>query len=256
MCDALTRWTYGDHPAQYADLYRPVGRPKTGIAVVIHGGFWRSAYDAESLGAPLCADLAARGHIAWNLEYRRVGDGGQWPATFDDVSAGIDLLATVDGLDLAKVVTIGHSAGGQLAVWAAARRPRAASSAPTVLITGAVSQAGVLNLTDAANRGVGGTAVPNLLGGMPSEMAHRYHQADPYQQLPVGLPVRALHARDDDTVPFEQSTSYVDAAQRLGDDAQLIEVTGGHYGLIDVGAAGWEATVAAFVELVRENPGR
>ena len=94
--------------------------------IVIHGGFWKARYGAD-LGAPLAADLAARGWAAWNLEYRRVGNGGGWPATLTDVATGIDLLADLaalpglGALDLARVVAIGHSAGGQLATWAAGR---------------------------------------------------------------------------------------------------------------------------------------
>ena len=98
--------------------------------MVIHGGFWRAQYDA-SLGAPLAQDLVERGWTAWNLEYRRVGNGGGFPETFDDVAAGIDRLADVDGLDLSTVVTLGHSAGGHLAAWAAARgrRPQPSKAA-------------------------------------------------------------------------------------------------------------------------------
>ena len=120
--DGPERLTYGDDPSQWADLYRPAGGAGTsrGVVVVIHGGFWKAEYGA-SLGAPLAEDLAARGWTAWNLEYRRVGNGGGDPATFDDVAAGIDLLADVEGLDLGTVLTLGHSAGGHLAAWAAAR---------------------------------------------------------------------------------------------------------------------------------------
>ena len=84
---------YGADPAQFGELSLPDGRP-LGTVVVLHGGFWGARYDL-SLGRPLAADLAARGYAAWNLEYRRSGNGGGWPATFEDVAAGIDLLATL-----------------------------------------------------------------------------------------------------------------------------------------------------------------
>src|SRR5665811_258518 len=90
--------TYGDDPSQFGRLYRPAGDETRGTIVVIHGGFWKPEYDL-SLGTPLAIDLAARGWTAWNLEYRRVGDGG-WPHTFDDIAAGIDKLADIEGLDL------------------------------------------------------------------------------------------------------------------------------------------------------------
>ena len=113
------RIAYGDHPDQYLQLYRPA-RASRGVVVVIHGGFWKAEYDA-SLGRPLAESLREQGWTAANLEYRRVGAGGGVPATLDDVSAGIDALAGVEDLDTSTLVTLGHSAGGHLAVWAAAR---------------------------------------------------------------------------------------------------------------------------------------
>ena len=114
MQPALYR--YGPDPAQHGELWLPAD-PVPGTIVVIHGGFWRARYDL-SLARPLAADLAQRGYAVWNLEYRRPGGGGGWPATFEDVAAGIDLLAGLP-VDTSTVVAIGHSAGGQLAAWAA-----------------------------------------------------------------------------------------------------------------------------------------
>src|ERR1700722_10063947 len=131
---------YGTDPAQFGELWLPAGAA-AGTVVVIHGGFWRARYGL-SLGRPLAADLAARGYAAWNLEYRRSGGGGGWPATFADVAGGIDLLATVP-VDTSRVVAVGHSAGGQLGVWAAGRAglPDGAPGArPRVAVTGVVSQ--------------------------------------------------------------------------------------------------------------------
>lgn len=253
----VARWLYGSHPSQYGDLYRPSGSPRPGIVVVIHGGFWRNLYDV-SLGAPLCADLAARGYTAWNLEYRRVGGDGGWPATFSDIAAGIDLLATIPGLDTSSVITLGHSAGGQLAVWAACRQrlpAGAPGSNPKVAVTAAISQAGVLDLAVAASSGVGNGAVTDLLGDLPSVIPQTYLLADPIQRLPLGVPVRALHPRADDTVPFDQSESYVRSAVAAGDDAQLIEVPGGHMDMIDVSAPAWTAALAALHELLEEPLG-
>jgi acetyl esterase/lipase len=122
-------YRYGTDPAQFGELRLPDGAP-AGTVVVIHGGFWRARYDL-SLGRPLAADLAARGYAAWNLEYRRALGGGGWPATFEDVAAGIDLLATLP-VDTSRVIAIGHSAGGHLAAWAAGRAklPPGAPGAP------------------------------------------------------------------------------------------------------------------------------
>jgi acetyl esterase/lipase len=100
-------YQYGPDPAQFGELSLP-GRPALGTVVIIHGGFWQAAHDL-SLGRPLAADLAARGYAAWNLEYRRVGGGGGWPATFEDVAAGIDLLAALP-VETSGVVAVGRVA--------------------------------------------------------------------------------------------------------------------------------------------------
>ena len=86
---------YGDDPSQLVELTLPDGTPR-GVVVVIHGGFWKAAYDL-SLGRPLAADLVEKGWAALNIEYRRVGIGGGVPSTLDDVRAAI---ATLDGRDL------------------------------------------------------------------------------------------------------------------------------------------------------------
>ncbi len=260
----VARHQYGADPSQYGELYLPSGPRMPGTVVVIHGGFWRSRYAAD-LGAPLAADLAARGWAAWNLEYRRVGNGGGWPATFADVATGIDLLADLTersgntgmaGLDLDRVVAIGHSAGGHLATWAAGRpglpeQPGGAAGAtPEVRLTGVLAQAAVLDLPRAAADRLGGAAVSALLGGLPHEVPERYRLADPRRRLPLDVPVRCLHSRDDGVVPFDQSTGYVSAAQAAGADAGLVEVTGGHFGLIDPESAAWQACVELLPQLL------
>lgn len=226
------RIAYGDDPSQYGELYLPEGTPR-GVVVVIHGGFWKAAYDA-SLGRPLATSLAAEGWAAWNLEYRRVGNGGGAPATFDDVSAGIDRLAGLD-LDLSTVVTLGHSAGGHLAAWAATRGHDPAWPG-RVPVTAVVSQAGVLDLRSAAEDDLGDGAVRALLGHPPTDADDRY---DPVRQLPAGVPVWCVHGRDDTIVPPSQSASYVDAALAAGDRAELVEVEGDHFVVIDPTSAAW-----------------
>jgi acetyl esterase/lipase len=232
--------SYGEHPAQCGELYRPRGRARSTTVVVIHGGFWRARYDL-SLGRPLARDLAARGYPAWNLEYRRVGEGGGWPGTFDDVAAGIDHLARLD-VDASRVVAVGHSAGGHLAVWAAGRRalPDGAPGAnPLVTLSRVISQAGVLDLTGGAAAGVGLGAIVKLLGGRPDQVPQRYALADPMRAIPLDVPVVCMHSRRDDEVPFAQSAGYVAAGSNAGADARLVETPGDHYTMIDPGHPDW-----------------
>jgi acetyl esterase/lipase len=238
--DGMEIIRYGDDPSQRAELTRPGGTSK-GVVVVIHGGFWLDQYDL-SLGRPLARSLAEEGWTAYNIEYRRVGNGGGWPQTFDDVAAAIDALAGVDDLDTAKVVTLGHSAGGHLAVWAAGRPQLAGSSwaSPTVPVTAAISQAGVLDLTAATADDLGGGAVQRFMGGTVDD---RYPLADPTAALPLRVPVRCVHGTSDANVPLSQSTDYVRRAQAAGADAALTEVDGDHFVVIDPTSRAWELTL-------------
>jgi len=227
---------YGDDPAQFGELSRPDG-PSKGVVVVVHGGFWRARYDL-SLGRPLAASLVEHGWTAYNLEYRRVGNGGGYPQTLDDVAAGIDALAAVDGLDTSRVMTLGHSAGGHLAVWAAGRSGLAGTPWATVAVpvTATISQAGVLNLHTAVHLGSGAA---RAFMGEQTDLAY----ADPSAQIPLRVPVRCVHATDDDTVPISQSIEYVDRTNAAGGDAELIEVDGDHFVVIDPLSSAWARTL-------------
>jgi acetyl esterase/lipase len=219
---------YGDDPSQLVELSVPDGTPR-GVVVVIHGGFWKSAYDL-SLGRPLAVDLVAKGWVALNIEYRRVGNGGGVPDTLDDVRAAI---ATLDDqeLDLTRVVMLGHSAGGHLAAWA---------GGAVDAVTHVISQAGVLDLVAADQEGLGGGAVQAFLGhpAGPADAG-----ADPRQQLPLDVPVWCVHATDDDIVPISQSRDYVAAATAAGAQAELVEVSGGHFVVIDPESDAWARTL-------------
>ena len=242
------RLTYGDDPSQWADLTRPSGRSR-GVVVVIHGGFWKAEYDA-SLGEPLAADLVERGWTTLNLEYRRVGSGtgggGGWPATGDDVAAGIDLLRDVDGLALDTVVTLGHSAGGHLATWAAARG-RFDRWKGGVPVTHVVSQSGVLDLARAYDEGLGGGAVAAFMGTEPGDPS--YAQADPQAQVPLDVPVWCVHGDADTIVPPAYSADYVRAATEAGATAELVRVEGDHFVVIDPSTDAWARIVAVLESL-------
>jgi acetyl esterase/lipase len=248
----MHRFQYGPDPAQHGELWLPGGTSTpAGTVVIVHGGFWRARYDL-SLGRPLAADLSDRGYAAWNMEYRRAGAGGGWPATFEDVAAGFDLLAELQA-DASRVVAIGHSAGGQLAAWAAGRAklpPGAPGAEPRVIPTAVVSQAGVLALADCAREGVGGTAALDLMGGGPDELPEAYRLADPIAAVPVEAAVLCLHSRADDEVPFCFSERYVAAATRAGGTAVLRETNGDHYTLIDPASRAWQTVVEALPALL------
>jgi len=245
------KYQYGEDPSQWGELYLPEmpdGGAHRGVVVVIHGGYWRSQYGAE-LGEPLARDLAAHGIAAWNLEYRRAGNGGGWPNTFADVLAGIDKLADLaagHSLNLDRVVALGHSAGGHLAVWAAGRDRLAQLGLPdadrqvprhdgagAVRLTGVVSQSGLLNLAEAEKLDLSNGAVCNLLGGSPSKYPLRLRYADPMTAIPLDIPVHVVHAVGDGDVPLSQSESYAAAASAAGMSVRLTKVPGDHYDLID-----------------------
>lgn len=243
---------YGQDPSQFVELTLPVsGAGPMPVAVVIHGGFWRSAYGLE-LGRPLASSLSGRGWAALNIEYRRVGNGGGYPTTLVDVAASIDLLADAGQigarendleLDLARVVAIGHSAGGQLAAWAATRGRQAPGSPgadPVVALSAVVSQAGVLDLRACAREGLGAGAAQAFLRGEPDQVPDRYDQASPIEHVPLGVPTLCVHSSRDENVPIRQSEGFVAAAVAAGDDAELATVEGDHFTVIDPEDPSWE----------------
>jgi acetyl esterase/lipase len=236
-----SRHPYGPHPHQTCDLYRPAGRGPHPVAVVLHGGYWQGPY-TKLIMRPLCVDLARRGYAAWNVEYRRLGkDGGGWPHTFDDVAAGIDLLAGVDGLDLDRVTLVGHSAGGQLALWAAARPQLpggAAGGDPRVRGARVLALAAVCDLTHA------GSVAAALLGGDPAEQPERWTQADPMRRIPLDVPVALVHGTRDETVAIARSREYAAAAAAAGAAVTLIETSGAHRDPIDPSTTTWESAAA------------
>ncbi len=199
--------------------------------MVIHGGFWRAKY-GKNVSKAVSADLARRGRAAWNIEYRRIGrrQGGGWPATFDDVAAAIDKLAELGDprLDLGDVSVVGHSAGGQLALWAGARRDS------RVALRRVAAQAAPCDLSAAG-------AAHDLLGGTPEEVPARYALADPMQLVPLRIPILLVHGEDDETVPLIRSLKFAEAAARAGDDVELVEpVPGGHRTHIDPRSKAWQ----------------
>jgi acetyl esterase/lipase len=238
-------FAYGPDPSQRGDLHLPVAAGPLPVVIVIHGGYWRARYGRD-LGSPLAADLTRFGVAAWNIEYRRVGGGGGWPETFLDVAAAVDALAQLparDLLDLDKVAVVGHSAGGQLAIWVAGRAVLPAGvpgATPAVVVRGAVSQAGVLDLIGGYAQWLSNGAVAELLGGSPAEVPDRYGWASPLERVPLGVPATLVHGDADDLVPIEQSERYAQAAEEAGDQIDFVRLPGvEHFAVIDPSTAAW-----------------
>jgi acetyl esterase/lipase len=234
---------YGPHPDQFLELTLPAGTGPAPVVVVLHGGFWRAAHGIE-LARPLAADLAAAGFAAVAVEYRRVGTGGGWPATLEDVATAIDRLADLapGRLDLSDVAVVGHSAGGHLAAWVAGR-PRlpdgVPGARPRVRVAAAVLQAGVLDLPRAAAQRLGDGAVQGFLGADPAESPERYAAADPARLVPAGTDLLCVHGTADDVVPTEQSARYAEAAAQVGERVDVRLIDGDHMVLIDPAGAPW-----------------
>ncbi len=247
-----TTVAYGEGRDQVADLRLPAGDGPHPVVVLIHGGAWRVAWERDLMDA-LGVDLARRGYASWNVEYRRVGEGGGWPTTFEDMAAALDQLAALDArLDLARVVLVGHSAGGHLALWAAAR-DRLATEAPggdpRVAPALVVSLAGLPDLVDSARLGVYDRATDGLMGGLPAELPERYAAASPHLLLPLATPQLLVHGTADLLDNVDMNRRYFAQARAAGDPVELLELKGAdHFDVIEPRSVAW-AAIAAELEL-------
>lgn len=229
---ADARIAYGSDPNQFGDLRLPKGKGPHPVLMNIHGGFWRAKYDLLH-ASHLCAALAKAGIATWNLEYRRAGNpGGGWPGTFEDITNGYRFLRQIASkyhLDLKRSVVMGHSAGGHLAIALAGHQPD---------VRGAISLAGVLDLTRAWELHLSHDAVVEFLGGTPTQVPDHYREADP-MKLAVKAEQQLIHGTDDDTVPIEISRTYV-ARKQVSEKVSLTELAKtGHYELIDPKSTIW-----------------
>ncbi|QLI99697.1 alpha/beta hydrolase [Streptomyces sp. NEAU-sy36] len=248
---------YGSHPDQVIDFYAPrtAGDTPAPLVVVLHGGAWRARFDRQH-ATPFADFLARRGFAVANVEYRRGGDtenesegatppAGRWPDTFADVAAALDALPdlvreALPDADRRRTVLTGHSAGGHLALWAAARHVLPADSpwrtpepAP---LRGVVALAPLADLAVAEELGACEHASVQLLGG-PEHFEERRPYADPVLLLPTGIATTVVQGRADLVVPQEVAESYADAAAKAGEVVGLTLLADvGHFPLIDPAA--------------------
>lgn len=244
---------YGEHPDQVVDFYRPGGDRRAPLVVLFHGGAWRAPHDRAHV-SPLAAFLA-RGHglAVASVEYRRGGGpptaAGRWPDTLDDAAAAVEAVPGLavtalgeDAVDPRRIVLAGHSAGGHLALWAAARHVLPPDSrwhrpSPPPL-RGVVALAPIADFGSARALGVCGDAVVEFLGGPePEHFGARLPHADPAALLPTGIATTIVHGATDSDVPPEVAEAYATASAKEGQEIQFTLLDGvGHFALIDPSA--------------------
>jgi acetyl esterase/lipase len=229
---ADVRLAYGPEPLQFGDLRLPAGDGPHPLLVVVHGGYWKAIWNLIHAGH-LCRDLAARRIATWNVEYRRVGDpGGGYPGSVADVGRAVGFvpeLARRFQLDLERVALLGHSAGGQLVL----------RNANVIPVRAVLAVAAVTDVEATQLRGGGDGAADHFLGGAPAA------KASPLRFAPLGVPTVLIHGTEDETVPFDDSVRYAEAA---GDEARLVSLEGaGHFEPVDPQSAEWPR-VAALIE--------
>ena len=248
------RIQYGAAPQQFGNLRLPKRPGPHPLVIFVHGGCWLSAYDISHAGS-LEQALADEGYAVWSLEYRRVGDDGAgWPGTFLDIARGADFVKTIASkysLDLKRVVAAGHSAGGEFALWLAARGKIASTSevfvANPIKIHGVVALAPAPDLEALESAGTCGKVIDKLIGGPPSDFADRYAAVSPMKLAPIGVPsTLVVGAQDKSFGP--NGRSYFARAQQSGDkDVQIIEAPdAGHFELIAPKTTTWSIVVAQF----------
>ncbi len=259
---ADARITYGTEPLQFGDLRLPTGTGPFPVAVVIHGGCWVSRFATLQNTAAAADALRDAGIATWNVEYRRLDDpGGGWPGTFADIAAAIDHVREIakrHPVDGTRVVTIGHSAGAHLALWAAARARLPANSPlrrdNPLRLRGAVALGGPGDLRDFYRYGdqiCGANVVDRLMGGGPDTMSDRYAQGSPVELLPFGVTQVLIVGVKDGVMPTSSRERYADAGRKAGDIVEILEVPGGHFEVIAPTSAAWPTVRDTALRLVK-----
>jgi acetyl esterase/lipase len=248
---------YGPEPLQFGELWLPKSPGRHPVVILIHGGCWRADLPGTELMDYMAQALRAEGKAVWNIDYRRVGGpGGGYPGTFADVAQGVDRLSALAGpnhLDLTHVVVVGHSAGGQLAMWTAAR-PKLPKSSPLysdkpLKVRAAISLAGINDLAAFRADGpaaCGGPSVIDGLVGAPDATGRDiYADTSPPRLLPIGVPQTVISGALDPIVPSRFGAAYAAQAQAAGDKVEALTIPdAGHFELIDPTSAAWPAIKA------------
>jgi len=248
------RIAYGNEPLQFGELRVPAGKGPYPVVVIVHGGCWVAKLGnlderavAFDLLRPLAATLTAAGFATWNVEYRRLGNvGGGWPGTFEDVARGADHLRKIareNRLDLNRVVAMGHSAGGHLALWLAARPklPKTSElySKNPLRLKGVVDLDGPGDLKamlPIQQRVCGAPVITQLLGGTPNEQPQHYREASPIEMLPLGVRQVFFAGR----MFAAQAPTYAETAHDAGDSVRAVVLSeAGHFVFIDPESAAW-----------------
>ena len=256
------RVAYGDDSSQFGELRIPSGPGPHPVVVLIHGGCFKAAYATLRDLAPMGDALKDSGIATWNIEYRRLGQpGGGWPGTYLDVGHAVDFLRSLadsNHLDLGRVVIVGHSAGGNLAMWAAARARVPVKSnvhmAEPLPVRGVVDLAGPVDLT-ANIEGYQGlcrdSVITGLMGGTPAEVPERYAQASAIKLLPLGIPQLFVIGDHEDFEPRPLAEAYVRAATNAGDSVRLLVLpNAGHFEIASPRAATWPRVESAIRALL------
>lgn len=240
---------YGDHPDQYAELRLPHGPGPHPVVVLVHGGCWMEAFDLAHV-RPLADAITGLGYATWTLEYRRPdGSRDSWPDTFMDSARGLDelrALADEHQLDLTRVTLLGHSAGGQLALWLAAR-PQFAETHPlhmpaalpvqrVLALAPITDMAGFAAIDQGCNAGA-----RQVIGGAPEDWPERVRAVSPVDNLPLGTRVDLVHAIADRIVPLAQSEGFAEQFAAAGGAVELhtLAEPAGHFDILLTYGAAW-----------------
>lgn len=257
------RIKYGVDPLQFGELRLPKKAAPYPVAVVLHGGCWVSYLADLHIMSPLATALTDLGMATWNVEYRGSDHAqGGWTGTFDDIAAALDHLreiAQLHQLDLNRVIVLGHSAGGHLALWAAARHKLPKESplyvANPLPIRAAISLSGPGDLRAFHEGKAGGCrdhAIVELLGGTFDDYPNRYMQASPAELLPLGVTQVIINGELDPIVPIKFSRDYQRMATNAGDPVEFYEIEGAsHFDVIAPNTPAWEK-VESFVQTLSE----